>query len=361
MNPADELRRLATALRQLSHDRAGAALVTLVRTRGAAFRRIGTRMLVHEDGRTTCELSGGCPQRDLVLQARDAIAGGRPRLVRYGEEGGLDLLMEVGCGGELEVHIEPLERSRAQLHADILDRCLQRRQAGWLATVFARDGEALPAHHWLGFDGDEVRDDLAVPGLRDAVGQAVHGGSERPRCIRADAAGGRYDVLFEPVQPPHALVVIGSGAVAHALLPLADALGWSVTVVDHDAERLGATPTGPGCRSVHASPETLASRVPLDRWTSVVVMTHHLAKDIDYLAALRDRPLAYVGLLGARGRVEKVIAGAAAQAMDVHAPVGLDLGAEGPAEIALAIVAGILAAVRRRSGGPLGTAAGSRS
>ncbi|MBU6248291.1 MAG: XdhC family protein [Xanthomonadaceae bacterium] len=361
MNTADELRRLSAALRKLPHDRPGAALVTLVRTQGAAFRRIGTRMLVHADGHATCELAGGCPQRDLVLQACEAIACGGPRLVRYGEEGGLDLLMEMGCGGELEVHIEPLAHARARLHADILDACLQRRQAGWLVTVFARDGEAVPARHWLRFDGDEVRDDLDVPGLSDAVGQAVHGRPDRPACTQVDTASGRHDLLIEPVQPPHALVVIGSGAVARALLPLADALGWSITVVDHDGDRLAAMPMVPGCRRVHAAPEALASHVPLDRWTSVVVMTHHLAKDIDYLAALRDRPLAYVGLLGARGRVAKVIAGAAAQAMAVHAPVGLDLGADGPAEIALAIVAEILAVVRQRAGGPLGAVAGSGS
>src|SRR5215469_15879091 len=104
MNSAHELNTLVAALRDLH--RAGAskaALATLTRTRGSTFRRPGTRMLVYGDGRVVCELSGGCPQRDIVARALEVIDSGTPRLVTYNAESGLDVLLEMGCGGELEV------------------------------------------------------------------------------------------------------------------------------------------------------------------------------------------------------------------------------------------------------------------
>src|ERR1700743_3527909 len=99
MNSAHELSTLVAALRDLH--RAGApkaALATLTRTRGSTFRRPGTRMLVHGDGRVVCELSGGCPQRDIVARAQEVMADRQPRLLRYNAESGLDLLIEMGCG-----------------------------------------------------------------------------------------------------------------------------------------------------------------------------------------------------------------------------------------------------------------------
>src|SRR5699024_3897380 len=100
MSPAPELATLIRALRDARRGGQPAALATLTATRGAAFRHAGTRMLVHADGHVVCELSGGCPQRDIMRRALAVIASGKPELARYNADLGLDVLMEMGCGGE---------------------------------------------------------------------------------------------------------------------------------------------------------------------------------------------------------------------------------------------------------------------
>lgn len=353
MNSFDELEPLLAALRGLRSGERHAALITLTRTRGATFRDVGTRMLVYEDGATVCELSGGCPQRDLIVHAMEAMSRNEVRRVRYDAESGLDVLMEMGCGGELEVMVEPLEAGSDLAFADALDACLARRREGRLATVFAQDGQARPTRHALWCEDALVHDGLADDALLDAVRERVMTMPQRPGSVEVTTGQGRFEVLVERVSPPHALVVIGSSTAARALLPLARTLGWSITLVDFDAERLDTLSLPPDIRTMCAQPDALVDAVQPDAATSVVVMTHNLHKDADYLAALREVPLAYLGLLGARGRVRRVVDLAGVEGMDIRGPVGLDIGSESPAEIALSIVAEIVAATRGRPGGPL--------
>ncbi|MGB8635398.1 MAG: XdhC family protein [Rhodanobacteraceae bacterium] len=359
MNACDELGQLLAALRALDARGQRAALITLTRTRGATFRQVGTRMLVYEDGSNVCELSGGCPQRDIMAHAMAAMADGKVRQVRYNAESGLDLLMEMGCGGELEVLVEPLHAASDLGYVVALSGCQSQRRASVLATVFAHDGQVGPTRHVLWSEDELVHDSLADPALRAVIATSVADGPARPASRQFSTQAGQFDVLVERVPPPHALVVIGSSSAARALLPLAGILGWTVTLVDFDAQRVRTADLPEGIRSVCAQPAELIDKLQPDSATSVVVMTHSLHKDAEYLAALRAVPLAYLGLLGARQRVDQVLALADAQAMDIHAPVGLDIGSESPAEIALSIVAEIIAATRGHPGRPLRERQGS--
>lgn len=358
MNSPDELGPLFDALRALRHGGGRACLVTLTRTRGATFRGVGTRMLVREDGSTVCDLSGGCPQKDIMTHAMDAMAVGMPRLVRYDAERGLDVLMEMGCGGELEVFLEPLDRTSDLAYVDVLANGLAERQGARLATAFACDGRAMVAQRAIWRGHELLYSNMTAASLQVAIEQ-VSASPERPSSIVTDTGGGRFDVLVEPLPPPHALVVIGSSTAAQALLPLAAMLGWSATLVDFDADRLRAVSVPPAVRTVCAQPAELTEAVPLDASTSVVVMTHSLHKDTEYVAALGGARLNYLGLLGARGRVKRIVDGAGLAGEAVYGPVGLDLGAESPTEIALAIIAEILAVARQRQGGSLRGLSGS--
>lgn len=349
---------MLTALAGLASTGGRAALITLTRTRGPTFRNVGTRMLVHEDGTTVCALSGGCPQRDIIAHAMDAIASGQVRRVRYNEETGLDVLMEMGCGGELDVLVEPLDGSSNLTYADALARCLEQRRECLMATVFAKDGEAMPTRHALWCGDVLVHDGIDDAALTDQLHHCAQDVPARPASREIATSQGRFEVLLERIPPPHALVVIGSSTAARGLLPLARTLGWPATLVDFDAERLEGLSVPPGIRTIHAPPSTLIEAVRPDADTSVVVMTHHLKQDADYLAALADTPLAYLGLLGARGRVRRVLELAGIKDTHIRGPVGLDIGAESPSEIALSIIAEILAVVHGRPGGPLRTFSG---
>jgi xanthine dehydrogenase accessory factor len=355
MNSPHELHALLDALSQLSRrSPARVALATLTRTRGSTFRRAGTRMLVLADGSVVCELSGGCPQRDIVARAQEAIADGAPRLLRYNADSNLDVLMEMGCGGELEVLLEPLTGDHAAAFVDALTQCLQQRRSAHMAMLFAIDDVVITPRRLLWCAKDVAFDGLGDAALsRTIVAAAASGNPARALTLRLPAARGMADVLIEPVAPPHALVVIGSSAAARALLPIANALGWKTTLVDNDPQRLAAAACTSGLRTVCAEPGTLRADLALDAHTSVVVMTHNLERDIAYLAALRGAPVAYVGTLGSRERVGRMRLEPQLASLHLHAPAGLDIGSETPEEIALAVAAEIMAVINGRSGGPL--------
>jgi xanthine/CO dehydrogenase XdhC/CoxF family maturation factor len=355
MNSAHELSTLIHALRMLHRGASSkAALATLTRTRGSTFRRAGTRMLVFDDGRVVCELSGGCPQRDIVARAKEVIANAMPRVIQYNAQSGLDVLMEMGCGGELEVFIEPLLAIQDTDFIDTLTMCFDRRVPVHMATLFAVDEEAAMPQRLLWNEHSVLHDSINDEALAQAIiGSVAATNVGRAATLRLPSLRGTADVLVEAIAPPHALIVIGSSAAARALLPLATALGWQTTLVDHDPARLKVSDLPEGLKTVCASPSSLKDALPLDSHSSVVVMTHNLEHDVAYLGALKNAPVAYLGALGSRERVARMRDNTALAGLHVHAPAGLDIGSETPEEIALAIAAEIMAVINRRSGGSL--------
>jgi len=311
-------------------------------------------MLVMGDGSVVCELSGGCPQRDIVARAQEVMANGETRLVRYDSESGLDVLMEMGCGGELEVLIEPLTAPHALDFAGSLLHCLEARQPARLATFFALDGSPVTPRRQLSTARETVFDALADPALSKAVAAATAAqAASTATVVSLSTPHGVADVLIESADPRHALVVVGSSAAALALLPVASALGWQTTLVDHDPERLRALQLPARLHAICATPDQLIGAISLDQHSSVVVMTHNLERDLAYLAALSDAPVAYVGALGSRERATRMRSNPQLDRLQLHAPAGLDIGSETPQEIALAVAAEIMAVINRRGGGPL--------
>lgn len=354
LSPTHELSTLVEAMRDAAQGRQPAALATITATRGATFRRAGARMLVHADGHVVCELSGGCPQRDIVQRAQQVIAGGAPELARYNADASLDVLMEMGCGGELDVLIEPLGGAQVGAFFDVLLRWLENRCSVVAATVFALDGEVVPVRRALWCNGALRFDGLGDSDLCGAVLRAAAAGDEpRASMLRVPTGDGMADVLVERIAPPHALFAIGSHATACALLSAGHALGWQTTLVDSDPDRLRNVDLPPGARAVHATPQTLHGALVLDRYSSVVVMNHNLGQDLAWLAALRDAPVAYLGAIGSRARAQRMHQDLSPPIADLHAPAGLDIGSETPVEIGLAIAAEIIATLNDRSGGAL--------
>jgi xanthine/CO dehydrogenase XdhC/CoxF family maturation factor len=288
-----------------------------------------------------------------VQRAQEVIASGIAQRVGYNAESGLDVLIEMGCGGELEVLIEPLLDDSAIAHLDALEASLSARQPAWMASVFAPGAPGQPRRSVWNAQG-LLFDGIADPRLLQAI-QAhplTPDAAQRPRLLPLIASGGAVEVLLEPLRPPLSLVIVGSGAGAQALAPLAHALGWQVTLVEQDPARL-APHALPTLRTLCATPGTLAQKMTLDRYTAVVLMTHNLEQDIAYLRALKTQPLAYLGVIGSRERVASIAAAIEPAPPQFYAPAGLDIGSETPHEIALAITAEIQAAHHGRNGGSL--------
>jgi xanthine dehydrogenase accessory factor len=355
MNTPQEFAPLLAGLRRLqaSGFAGGGALATLTRTSGSTFRRAGARMLICGDGHIVRGLSGGCPERDIITRAQGVIAAGRAEIVRYNRDYGLDAMVEMGCGGELEVLIEPLAAHEDLLFVDAVANCLDARREGFLATAFMQDGGCLPRPLRLVWSGNIACSNLGDSVLTDAVVAQGHAAGNAPILQGIDTASGRYEVLIERLRPPHALLLVGVTAGAVALARFAQTLGWDVTLVDHDEQSPPPAELPTTVRLLRAGPDRLLSQLRADRHSSAVVMTHNLERDAAYLRALATLPLAYLGAIGSRSRSAKLGAATGLAPPRLRAPAGLDLGSETPEEIALAIAAEILAVTSGRSGGVL--------
>jgi xanthine/CO dehydrogenase XdhC/CoxF family maturation factor len=356
MNSASEFQRLLVGVRELeaANFAKRAALATIVRTHGSTFRRAGASMLVREDERVICSLSGGCPENDIIARAHKVIAGGVAEIARYNDESGGDVLFEAGCGGELDVLIEPLAQTADTQFLAMLAQLHAQRRAGFMATIYALDDNPLPRPQRLIWDGVVAWSDMADAVLAEAilaVGQQVSG--VRAFTQRFDSAAGACDVLIESVRPPLALAIIGSNQAALALARSACALGWKTLLVDA-REPTGTLPDA--AYFIKATPATF-EKVPLDAHTCALVMTFNVERDCEWLLALAPAPLAYLGAIGSRERAARMHAAVAPTGVRLHAPAGLDIGSETPEEIALAVTAEILAVLNARDGRSLaGTA-----
>jgi xanthine/CO dehydrogenase XdhC/CoxF family maturation factor len=357
MNTPQEFAPLLAGIRRLEATgfAGGAALATLTRTKGSTFRRPGARMLVCGDGTIVRGLSGGCPDADIALRARRVIAADLPELVHYNGDSIFDPLTGTGCGGDIEVLIEPLSCRADLAFLDAVERCLDARKTGLLATVYARDGKCLsPRPQRLVWTDESSGGDIGDRGLGEAIRErASANGRDSPAAQKIETNEGAVDVLIEPLNPPHVLVLIGISAVSLALARFAVQLGWITTLVDHRSDRERPVDAPDVVRYIALPPESLVGKLTLDRRTSVVVMTHRLETDIAYLVALRDQPVTYLGAIGSRSRAASILATTGLRAERLHAPAGLDVGSETPEEIALAIAAEIVAASNGRRGGVL--------
>ncbi|MGQ0701341.1 MAG: XdhC family protein [Panacagrimonas sp.] len=354
MNTPQEFAPLLAGLRTLP-SASGAALATLTRTSGSTFRRAGARMLVYGDGRVVRGLSAGCPEQDIVARAREAIAADAARVVRYDREQGFDTLLEMGCGGELEVLIEPLRTAADCRFAEVIDTCLQARRCGVLATIFSLDGTCLPRpRRWIGSQ-ELLFDELQDPELSQQVGELAASltARDKPTTRSFVTKHGRVEALIEHLQPVCAALLFGVNASALALARTLAQLGWTVTLIDHRAERPPNESLPDGVRWLQCPAGQVATALQFDHRTFAVVMTHNLERDIEYVHALRTAPLAYLGAIGARRRAASMFEATGLRAPQLRAPAGLDIGSETPEEIALAIAAEMLAVANDTSGGAL--------
>lgn len=360
----NELRAIVRALAAFRGEGAEPpVLATLVRLRGSSYRRPGARMLVRPDGNWAGFLSGGCLEADVAERARRVAADGTPRRVTYDTRAGEDDLwgLAMGCNGVVEILLEPLPADDDPGHPAHLLARLRARERGALVTVAAPDdAPGLGTRAWV--DARGVADRWLPETALGAAGAAIEDGE--PRWTAEDRTDGTVEWFVEPFLPPIRLVLIGAGPDAPPLARLADGLGWPVVVTDPrpafaDPARFADLED---VAVVHCAPEEVPARVAPDERTAVVIMTHHFPRDRAALRAVLETPVPYVGLLGPRKRSRDLLDRLAEEdgvlpdrdgRNRLHAPVGLDLGATGPEEIALAIVAEIRATFSGRDGGPL--------
>ncbi|MBI4194077.1 MAG: XdhC family protein [Betaproteobacteria bacterium] len=346
----------------------GAVLATVVSVEGSAYRIPGARMLVTEAGWIAGSVSGGCLEGDVVLRAREVLESNTAVVVTYDTTSDEDIVFGVGlgCRGIIRVLIEPIAPRRADPDlVDLIRNCLKRRETGVAASVIRVDEAiaAKPGSRLLRTSDGKIRTDIADGELKTAVAehaaQAQRSGSSALHTV--EMTSGRAEVFVEFIRPALPVVVFGAGHDAMPFVRLARELGWHVTVVDHRPAYATAERFPLADEVILSSPDEMPARVSLGNDTLALVMTHNYLRDLKLLATLLPSPVRYVGLLGPRKRADQLLADLEQQGVQVtraqaerfYAPVGLDLGSEGPEGVALSILAEMQAVVASRAPGHL--------
>lgn len=336
-----ETERVLAAIRMARQSGQRAALATVVRVRGNAYRREGARIVVFEDGSYECLLSGGCLEPTVADAAARVIATGTPVLRQYDLEEDSVWSLGIGCSGAVDIYIERLDDdpvSRAWL--EILDNA----EAAVLVRSLAGSGcrMVVREHEVLGSVGDATLDSGAVQRSRSRVDSPfVRSGVERVEGV---------DLFFEASVPPPELIIFGAGFDAVPLAQQGWELGFSVIVVDVREAFLRAD-RFPHATLVSAHFSRFPEALRLTRRSFVITMNHHLERDRESLRFALSSSCPYIGVLGPRSRFQKLLAALEGEGAvvdpralsRVRSPVGLALGAETPEEIAVSILGEIVA------------------
>lgn len=351
MNPRESERYLA-ALAEVRAAGQPAAAATVVRVHGSAYRREGARMLVRADGTYECALSGGCLEPAVAEAAARVLATGEPAMVTYDLADDSIWGLDIGCSGAVDIRIERIDDDAVTTAwHDVL---LHGAAAVRMTPLSGVDGRRV-----VRASGETVGS-LSDPAVERLADTRAHALLAADASVSATEVVATAEIFFEVQQPSPDLVIFGAGQDAVPLARHAWALGHAVTVVDPRAAYLQPG-LFPGASLVHAPFDELASAVPLGPGTFVVVMSHHMERDRLALRRCFAAAPAYIGVLGPRARFERLLAQLARDGVSppaevvarVHSPIGLALGAETPEEVALSILAEMLAVRRGFSGGSL--------
>lgn len=321
------------------------ALATVTSTWGSAPRRPGAKLAMTAAGQIAGSVSGGCVESEVVAQGEEVLATGTPRLLHFGVADETAWSVGLACGGELEVFVAPLapqmlETVRAWLAAE---------QPGAVVTVV--DGPLdLLGQQLLLEHGGQVASSLG-PDLDEtatAVARAALEAGHSQRLV-LESARGPVTLFVDVVLPPLTLLAIGGGHVTVALTQLANVLGYRTVVVDPRRAFASKERFPHVDRLLAAWPEEALAETGISAATAVALLSHDPKIDDPALRLALASDAFYVGALGSRRthqqRRERLLAAGVAEESlaRVHAPVGLDLGAESPEEIALAVMAEIVA------------------
>ncbi len=358
-----ELSSIVEAVADIEKYGQQAALATVIAVRGSTYRRPGARLLVTQEGRIVGSISGGCLESDVVERAKAVMATGEPVVLTYDSMSDDDLVwgLGLGCNGVVHVLIEGLGRAGQGTQIGFLADCLQGRETGVMATVFYVDGQTsarVGSRLMLRLDNTlagEIEDpNLAARILNDAQ-EALR--EQRTAVRHYPVSNGSIAVFIEVIQPPVSLVIFGAGQDAVPLVRIAKELGWHVTLIDSRPAYATRTRFPEADAILLARPEEVSGHL-FDQRTVAVLMTHNYLHDLALLRTLLPSAARYIGVLGPKRRSERLLQALANDGAAItgeilqrlHAPVGLDIGADTPEEIALAISAEIKAVLANRSG-----------
>ncbi|PKO06434.1 MAG: XdhC/CoxI family protein [Chloroflexi bacterium HGW-Chloroflexi-3] len=338
------MREILQPMQEWFDDEKAVALATVVEIYGSAPRGLGAKMAVNQEALMAGSVSGGCVEGAVVAEALKVLKTGTPKLLHYGVTQDQAISVGLACGGTIEVWVEKLSRENFErMRKDLLDERL-----AMIVTVLtgAHVGEqvyAYPDGSMLGEFSDADLTALVKENIVNVFSQQL--------CMRKtlQIEEKEVEVFFDVIAPSPKLVVVGAVHIAIPLVQYARILGFHTTVVDPrkafgNAERFPHVD-----RLVQAWPEDFLQSFPWDQGTYLVVISHDDKLDVPALEIACKNETRYIGALGSKKTFAKHVRDLQAdgitdaQIARIHSPIGIDIGARGPEEIALAIITEIVA------------------
>jgi xanthine dehydrogenase accessory factor len=337
-------------------------LATVIRQSGPAPRGVGAKCLIDEAGLVSGTVGGGILEARTIEDARRVLETSLPHRIRFTLKGTDVADTDMLCGGDVELFLEPAAmsgpegidlyrkllrvgaRGGAGVLATLLDRASW--EGGRLPKIFVqKDGESTGG--FSGFQGIEA-------GLRERLGHIL--GSRSPGVLFLPGPGGdRTEVFVEPLISAPVLYIFGGGHVARQIVPLAGRVGFHVEVVDDRAE-FSNPADFPEAGAVHRLPfDQVMAHLPVDADSYLVIVTRGHLHDKEVLAQALKTPARYLGMIGSRRKRDAIYEKLLEEGFTredlsrVHSPIGLEIGAETPEEIAVSIVAELIQ-MRARKG-----------
>ncbi|MCC8409453.1 XdhC family protein [Mucilaginibacter sp. UR6-1] len=341
-----------------------AALATVVQVEGSSYRRAGARMLVTEDGELTGAISGGCLEGDALRKARLVISQQKAMLVTYDttDEDDAKLGVGLGCNGIIQILIEPINAGEPLTPIRLLRSFLSKRDPAVLITVFNMDdrqktqfGTCMLVERGGHVTGELNHEIMSEEILNDAVHVLQEGNRDHKTYVYKNG----YTCFIELLEPAVSLIIAGAGNDALPLVEIAKVLGWTVTLADGRANYNTPERFPIADKRIIAKPEAVMKELQPDERTVFMLMTHNYNYDLALLEQLLPLNPPYIGVLGPKKRLDRMIEELTSSLLsakipeNLHGPAGLDLGSENAEEIALSIVAEIQSVMKQRDGRPL--------
>lgn len=353
-----ELQAIINAFEENQQKGVATFLATIVNTFGSTYRQKGAKMLITETGAMVGTLSGGCVENDLFQYTKQIVS--EPLLINYDATSEEDLVwgFGLGCNGTVQILLEKLDRSLNLSSLNLIAQCLKNKNHGANATIFSVEGRVnlKIGSRFILYPDDTIYTDIQDRELKKAIASdTIAAKNTRQSTVnKYQLSSGSVEVFIEVIQPPTSLMIFGAGRDALPVVELAKAISWQVTVVDCRAQEKTYQRFAIADKIILTRREIISQQISVDENTLTVVMTHNYFDDHDIIKFLLPTKIPYLGVMGSKNRIAKIIEELnppKTQLEKLYSPIGLDIGADTPAEIASAIVTEIQAVLTKRNAG----------
>lgn len=353
-----EIDDIVKAYREANANGLKTALATVVKVEGSSYRQPGARMLVTEDGQLTGAISGGCLEGDALKRAVLAMHQKSNKLITYDTSNPDDVEfgVQLGCNGIVHILFEYIDENRAQNPILLLEKTIENRNASVIATLFSLDKK----NHQIGTVASIINKEITlldsnIISENELLNFSLQVFEGKQNVIRKVLSN---EALFQYIPPQTTLIIAGAGNDVRPLVEIASILGWKIIIADGRATHALKKRFPKADDVLLARPEEIIDQIEINESSIFVLMTHNYNYDLALLKLIIDKPLKYIGLLGPKTKLDRMIEDMTSSGIVIggkelnklFGPVGLDIGAETSEEIAISIIAEIQAVLNQKKG-----------